>query len=110
MVSYSWGSGKKPSVLNSKAALEERKKSAIENLEQRIKIMQESKACVSKASKGEDLKKCHIKTQQDMKKLRESFGKKRAEFLKKMGIKPKRKPVKPESPKANPTKDTKNKN
>jgi hypothetical protein len=70
---------------------ETRKSNAIENITQRLKIYAEAKTCVEKAKKGEDLAKCHKKTQGDMMALRKAFMKQREAFL---GIKKKQKPAK----------------
>jgi len=54
-----------------KIPIEQRKAKIISSIDERIKMLQEDKACVSAAQTHEDLRKCREKSREERKDLRE---------------------------------------
>jgi len=60
-----------------KVSIEERKAKIISAIDERIKMLQEEKACVSAAKAPEDLRKCREKVKEERKEFREDMKEQR---------------------------------
>jgi len=60
-----------------KIPIEQRKAKIISAIDERIKMLQEEKACVSAAQTQEDLRKCREKSREERKELREEWKEQR---------------------------------
>jgi hypothetical protein len=59
-----------PAKPQEKMSIEERKAQIISSIDERIKMLQEEKACVSAAKTREDLRKCREKVKEERKDFR----------------------------------------
>jgi uncharacterized protein HemX len=60
-----------------KMSIEQRKAKIISSIEERIKLLQEEKTCVSAAQTPEDLRKCREKSREERKEFREEMKEQR---------------------------------
>jgi hypothetical protein len=60
-----------------KVSIEERKAKLISSIDERIKMLQEEKACVSAAKTPEDLRKCRGKVKEERKEFRQEMKEQR---------------------------------
>ena len=63
-----------PAKPQEKVSIEERKAKIISSIDERIKMLQKEKDCVSAAKTPEDLRKCREKVKEERKEFRQEMG------------------------------------